>query len=121
MLSVKQNFGVLYTKGALSGAIAAYRSAACKGEPLRFAGLHYRRWHWPVAGAPAIGVIALGWAGSLTLKNSRMDALAVTAFTQLDRRLDALHNARIPFVSSRGGAGNGQHCTASRIPASRQI
>jgi hypothetical protein len=32
MLSVKQNFGVLYTKGAPSGAIAAYRSAESKGE-----------------------------------------------------------------------------------------
>jgi hypothetical protein len=32
MLSVKQNFGVLYTKGAASGAIAAYRSAESTGE-----------------------------------------------------------------------------------------
>jgi len=98
MLSVKQNFGVLYTKGAPSGAIAAYRGAESKGEVLRFAGSHCRGWHWPVAGAPAIGVIALGRACSLALKNSRMDALAVTAFTQLDRRLGTLHNAKIPFL-----------------------
>jgi hypothetical protein len=98
MLSVKQNFGVLYTKGAPSGAVAAPRSGERKCAILLFAGLHLRRWHWPVAGASAIGVIALGGAASLPLKNSRMDALAVTAFTQLDRGLGTLHSAEIPFL-----------------------
>jgi len=45
----------------------------------------------------------------------------MTAFTQLDRSLGTLHGARIPFLSSRGEAVNGQHCTASAIPAWHQI
>ena len=88
---------------------------------LRFASPHFRRGQGPVAGTPAIGVIALRWACSLPLKNSRMDALAVTAFAQLYRSVGTLHSAEIPFLESRGEAGNGQHCTASSIPASQQI
>ena len=41
--------------------------------------LRLRGRYRPVAGAAAIGVIALGRPGSLALKDSRMDALAVTA------------------------------------------
>jgi hypothetical protein len=60
--------------------------------------LRLRRRYRPVAGASATGVIAFGRAGSLALKDSRMDALAVTALAQLDQCRGTPHDSEVPFL-----------------------
>ena len=65
---------------------------------LRFvSGLGLRSGDRPVGGAAAIGVITFGRASSLALKDSRMDALAMTALAKLDQSLGTPHNTEAPF------------------------